>query len=61
MWQRLKSAINNVEIYLKEKGLKLPNIAEVLLQTSCRPELDVSHNLGPKETNYFQSLIGELC
>ena len=40
--------------------MKLPTRAETPLQTSYRPELDVSPELGPVEAAYYQFLIGIL-
>jgi hypothetical protein len=39
---------------------KLPNKAETPMQTSYRPELDVSPELGAIDASYYQSLIGIL-
>jgi hypothetical protein len=64
--QYVKAAVNNVETYLA-KQLKLGNSkwtlpakAETPMQTSYRPELDVSPELEPNEASYYQSLIGVL-
>ena len=61
--QYVKSAVNNVEEYLSKHDnpkWKMPKKAETPLQTSYRPELDVSPELGPVEAAYYMSLIGIL-
>ena len=61
--QYVQAAIKNVEEYLgkdQNPKMKLPTRAETPLQTSYRPELDVSPELGPVEAAYYQSLIGIL-
>ena len=61
--QYVQATIKNVEEYLGKddhQKMKLPTRAETPLQTSYRPELDVSPKLGPIEATYYQSLIGIL-
>ena len=65
--QYIQAAVTNVETYLKDNGLqlpgpvhKLPAKAETPMQTSYRPELDVSPELEPAQAAYYQSLIGIL-
>ena len=61
--QYVQAAVKNVEEYLgkdQNPKMKLPTRAETPLQTSYRPELDVSLELGPVEAAYYQSLIGIL-
>jgi hypothetical protein len=64
--QYVQAAVKNVEDYLASRhalndtSLKLPAKAETPIQTSYRPELDVSEELGPDESAYYQSLIGVL-
>ena len=60
--QYVQTAVKNVETYLsKQDGRwKLPPKAETPLQTTYRPELDVSPELGPSDASYYQSLIGVL-
>jgi hypothetical protein len=64
--QYVKAVVNNVELYLtKQMKLgnskwKLPAKAETPMQTSYRPELDVSPELEPIKASYYQSLIGVL-
>jgi hypothetical protein len=64
--QYVKSAVTNVEAYLTKQAKlgnskwKLPAKAETPMQTSYRPELDVSPELEPIEAAYYQSLIGVL-
>jgi hypothetical protein len=53
-------AIKNVEHYLTEHSLKLPNRAGTPLSSGYRPEMDVSPELDPEKANYYQSLIGIL-
>ena len=55
-----EAAVENVKNYLNERGLKLPNKAETPIQTSYRPELDVTDTLDPTDLAYYQSLIGIL-
>ena len=61
--QYIQSAIKNVEEYVrkpKNSHLKIPSKAETPLKTSYRPELDVSPELMPRDSAYYQSLIGIL-
>ena len=61
--QYVQSAIKNVEAYIgrpKDSHLKIPLKAETPLTTSYRPELDVLSELTPKDSAYYQSLIGIL-
>ena len=58
--QYCQAAVANVETFLAESGAKLPSRAETPIQTSYRPELDISAELDPTEAAYFQSLIGIL-
>ena len=64
--QYVKAAVDNVETYLvKQLKLgnskwKLPAKAETPMQTSYRPELDVSPELEPTKAAYYQSVIGVL-
>jgi hypothetical protein len=58
--------VANVKMYLAKLSRqgstkwKLPAVAETPMQTSYRPELDVTPELIPIETSYYQSLIGVL-
>ena len=59
----VQSAIKNVEAYIgrpENSHLKIPSKAETPLMTSYRPELDVSSELMPRDSTYYQSLIGIL-
>jgi len=56
----VQEAVKNVERYLDEEGGSLPRKAETPIQTSYRPELDVTPELGPTQAAYYQSLIGML-
>ena len=58
--QYVRAAVDNVETYLGQRGGKLPAKAETPIQTSYRPELDVSPELNPTDAAYYQSLIGVL-
>jgi hypothetical protein len=64
--QYVRAAVNNVETYLAKQlklghsKWKLPAKAETPMQTSYRPELDVTPELEPTEAAYYQSLIGIL-
>ena len=61
--QYVQSAIKNVEEYVRRPEnthLKMPSKAETPLTTSYRPELDVSPELMPRDSAYYQSLIGIL-
>ena len=61
--QYVQSAIKNVEEYIRRpenSHLKIPSNAETPLMTSYRPELDVSPELTPRDSTYYQSLIGIL-
>ena len=61
--QYVQSALKNVEAYVrrpKNSHLKIPSKAETPLTTSYRPELDVSSELTPRDSAYYQSLIGIL-
>ena len=58
--QYVQSAVKNVESYLETIGQKLPGKADTPIQTSYRPELDVTEELGPKDGSYYQSLVGIL-
>ena len=58
--QYVQAAVKNVESYLSNHGGKLPAKAETPLQSSYRPELDVTPELDATDAAYFQSLIGVL-
>ena len=61
--QYVQSAIKNVEVYIrrpKNSHLKIPSKAETPLMMSYRPELDVSSEMMPRDSAYYQSLIGIL-
>ena len=61
--QYVQSAIKSVEEYIgksENSHLKIPSKAETPLMTSYRPELDVSPELTPRDSAYYQSLIGIL-
>ena len=61
--QYVQSAVKNVEEYIGKSEishLKIPSKAETPLMTSYRPELDVSPELTPRYSAYYQSLIGIL-
>jgi hypothetical protein len=58
--QYVQEAVKNVERYLDLQGGKLPTKAETPMQTSYRPELDVTPELDTIKAAYFQSVIGIL-
>ena len=61
--QYVQSAVKNVEEYVgkpENSHLKIPTKAERPLTTSYRPELDVSPEVTPQDSAYYQSLIGIL-
>jgi hypothetical protein len=58
--QYVTEAVKNIERYLDRKGGKLPSKAETPIQTSFRPELDVSPELNPTNAAYYMSIIGIL-
>jgi hypothetical protein len=57
--QYVRSAVENVEAYIVERGWSLPR-ANTPIQTSYRPELDTSNELNETDAAYYQSLIGIL-
>ena len=61
--QYVQTAVKNVEDYLSKRvdsKWTLPSKAETPLRATYRPELDVSPELQPIESAYYQSLIGIL-
>ena len=59
--QYVQAAVKNVETYLETlDNWKLPSKAETPIQTSYRPELDVTPVLGSNLSAYYMSLIGIL-
>ena len=61
--QYVQSAVKNAEEYVgksENSQLKILSKAETPLTTSYRPELDVSPELTPRDSTYYQSLIGIL-
>jgi hypothetical protein len=58
--QYVQEAVRNIERYLDLKGGKLPSRAETPMQTSYRPELDVTPELNSIDSAYYQSVIGIL-
>ena len=58
--QYYQAAVASVETFLAESGAKLPSLSDTPIQTSYRPELEISAELGPTEEAYFNSLIGIL-
>lgn len=58
--QYVQAAVKNVENHLASIGKKLPAKADTPIQTSYRPELDITPELEPDEASYYQSLIGIL-
>ena len=61
--QYIQMAVKNVEEWLSKRDdgqWKLPTKAETPMQSTYRPELDVSQELSTKESSYYQSLTGVL-
>ena len=58
--QYVRSAVENVEKWLKQSDRKLPKRADAPFKTGYRPEIDVSRELAGEEASYYQSLIGIL-
>jgi hypothetical protein len=61
--QYVQAAVKNVEEYLSKRdnvNWNLPKKAETPMQTSYRPELDVSPELQPADAAYYMSLISML-
>lgn len=56
----VQEAVRNVERYLERNSITLPTRADTPIQTSYRPELDVSPKLSSTKSAYYQSLIGIL-
>ena len=56
----IKKAIGEIEKELEDSNLKLLPNAKTPLASGYRPELDTSPELGSKQLNYFQGLIGIL-
>ena len=58
--QYVQESIRNVEEYLSKKGEALPYEAPTPLSNTYQPYIDVSEEVGPQESSYYQSLIGNL-
>lgn len=64
--QYVQQAVKNVEQYLADchlkgdKRFRIPARAATPMQTSYRPELDTSPELGTSDASYYMSLIGVL-
>ena len=61
--QYVQEAVKNTEIYVKEKlgeRWSLPKMAKNPFPTGYEPPLDVSPELDPELSSYYQSLIGML-
>ena len=58
--QYIQAAVKNVKEYLTTTEHKLPSKALTPIQTSYRPEIDTSKELGSTDAAYYQSLIGIL-
>jgi len=56
----VQESVKNVQRHLAKRQLKLPTRAETPIQTSYRPELDVTPLLSPTDASYYQSLVGML-
>ena len=58
--QYVPAAVRNIEEYIEkshDKRWKIPNKVETPMRSTYRPELDVSEELLPSDTSYYQSLI----
>ena len=61
--QYIQAAVRNVEEYIEKshhKRWRIPNKVETPMRSTYRPELDVSEELSPSDTLYYQLLIGIL-
>ena len=58
--QYVQNVVSNVENYLKSIGKSLPKKASSPFVTNYRPEIDVTSELDPRLSSYYQSLIGIL-
>ena len=61
--QYVQAAVRNVEEYIEKshhKRWRIPNKVETPMQSTYRPELDVSEELSSSNASYYQSLIGIL-
>jgi Reverse transcriptase (RNA-dependent DNA polymerase) len=56
----IQEAVKNVESWLDEHNMKLPNRSDTPMSTGCRPELDTTPELDPETANWYQSAIGVL-
>jgi hypothetical protein len=56
----IKEAIRCLENELQKSGMKLVGKPNTPMPQNYCPELDISPILGPKQANYYQSLIGVL-
>jgi hypothetical protein len=56
----VKKAIKDLERELEEVDLRLLPNAKTPLSSGYRPELDLSPELGSKQLNYYQGLVGVL-
>ena len=58
--QYVRAAVDNVEKYIKLKGISFPKSCDTPLPTWYRPELDVTPELSVEDSAHYQSLIGIL-
>jgi hypothetical protein len=58
--QYVQSAVKNVEDYLQRDGKSLPKRANAPFTSNYRPEVDITAELDPLQSAYYQSLIGIL-
>ena len=54
--QHIRAATDDVESYLKKKGLSFPKSCVSPLLASYRPNLDVTPELSTQDPSYFQSI-----
>ena len=56
--QYVQAAVKNVKEYLENNGQLLKAKALDPFTKGYRPEIDISEELGPKESSYYKYLIG---
>ena len=56
----IKGAIENIEIYLKQKGERLKTKTSCVLPSGWKPEIDTTDLLSDKDAGFYQSQIGVL-
>jgi hypothetical protein len=56
----VKGAIENIEIYLKQKGERLKTKTSCILPSGWKPEIDTTDLLNDKDAGFYMSQIGVL-